>query len=212
MSDEKEIKERILDKAEQLFLQFGYAKVTMEEIASGLGMSKKTLYKFFPSKENLVRELTNNRICQNEEFINQIWAEEGLDFVGKLKRMMDFIGKQLVKTKGPLYEDIHKSMPDLWNEIHDVRKMKGLEKAERLFSSGVAHGVFRNDIQKDIIILMFTNTVQSIINPETLSQLPYSGNQALEAIFKVLFEGIFTEEGREKYISYNNILNNPGDN
>ncbi|MHB8337094.1 MAG: TetR/AcrR family transcriptional regulator [Ignavibacteriaceae bacterium] len=204
MSEEKEIKERIFDKAEQMFFQYGYAKVTMEEIASGLGISKKTLYKFFPSKENIIRELTNNRICNNEEQINQIWAEEGIDFVVKLKKMMDFIGKQSSKIKGQLSEDLQKNMPDLWNEIHNSQKMNGLEKASELLDKGVENGVFRNDIGKEIILLMFSNAVQGIINPETLSQLPYSSSQAIETIFKVLFEGIFTEEGRSKYISYKN--------
>ncbi|MHB8579096.1 MAG: TetR/AcrR family transcriptional regulator [Ignavibacteriaceae bacterium] len=204
MSDEKEIKERIFDKAEQMFFQHGYAKVTMEEIASGLGISKKTLYKFFPSKEHIIRELTNNRICNNQEQINQIWAEEGIDFVVKLKKMMDFIGKQSSKIKGQLSEDLQKNMPDLWNEIHNSQKMNGLEKASELLDKGVENGVFRNDIGKEIILLMFSNAVQGIINPETLSQLPYSSSQAIETIFKVLFEGIFTEEGRSKYISYKN--------
>ncbi len=207
MLDDKEIKERIFDKAEQMFLQFGYAKVTMEEIASGLGISKKTLYKFFPGKENIVRELTNNRICHNEEQIDQIWAEKDSDFVGKLKKMLDFFGKESFKVKGPLFDDLHKNMPDLWNEIHDFNRMRGLQKARDLFEMGVANGVFRNDIVKDIIILMFMNSVQGIINPDTLSQLPYSSNQAFESIFKVLFEGIFTEEGRAKYISYKNYDN-----
>ncbi len=202
MLDEREMKEKILEKAEQMFLQFGYAKVTMEEIAAGLGMSKKTLYKFFSSKENLVRELTNNRICSSEEQINKIWAEENLDFVGKLKKMLDFIGKETSKSTGPLFEDLKKNIPDLWNEIHDYKRMRSLQKAENLFNSGVENGVFRNDIGKDIVLLMFTNAVQGIINPEILSQLPYSVNQAIEAVFKILFEGILTEEGRSKYISY----------
>ncbi|MHB1688266.1 MAG: TetR/AcrR family transcriptional regulator [Ignavibacteriaceae bacterium] len=204
MPEEKEMKERILDKAEKMFLQFGYAKVTMEEIASGLGISKKTLYKFFSSKENLVRELTNNRICNSEKQINKIWAEEGLDFVGKLKKMLDFIGKESSKSTGPLFEDIQKNIPDLWNIIREYKKMRNLKKAEDIFISGVENRVFRNDIGKDIILLMFTSAVQGIVNPETLSQLPYSENQAVEAIFKILFEGILTEEGRTKYISYKN--------
>ncbi|MCL5029961.1 MAG: TetR/AcrR family transcriptional regulator [Bacteroidetes bacterium] len=202
MPEDKELKDRILAKAEEMFLQFGYSKVTMEEIASGLGMSKKTLYKYFPSKESLIRELLYNRRCEEEEQINSIWAEEGLDFVGKLKKMMDFIGRRSTKIRGPLFEDLQKNIPDIWNEIHDIKKMKGLEKATKLFNAGVETGIFRNDIERDIIILIYSNAVQGIINPETLSQLPISGNQAIEMIFKVLFEGILTEEGRAKYISY----------
>ncbi len=209
MPEEKELKDRILKKSEEMFLQFGYSKVTMEEIATGLGMSKKTLYKYFPSKESLIRELLSNRQCEAEEQINLIWTEAGLDFVGKLKKMMDFIGRRSTKIRGPLFEDLQKNFVDIWNEIHDIKKMKGLEKAAKLFNAGIETGIFRNDIERDIVILIYSNAIQGIINPETLSQLPFSGNQAIEMIFKVLFEGILTEEGRAKYLSHDLKKNKP---
>lgn len=202
MSEDNEIKERIYTAAEQMFLHYGFAKVTMDEIASSLGMSKKTLYKFFSGKENLVRELINSRQCETENYINQIWGNPELDFVGKLKKMMDFLGTQSSKIKGPLFDDLRKSMPELWNELHDFKKMKGLQKATELFDKGVENGVFRKDIGRDLVILIYTSAIQTIINPETLAQLPFSTSQAIETVFKVIFEGIFTEEGRTKYISY----------
>ena len=94
MHEEKEIKERILKQAEQLFLQFGYSKVTMDEIAANLGMSKKTLYKFFPSKEELVREIIYKMRCGVKDYIDDLLANNEMDFVEKLKRLMNLIGSQ----------------------------------------------------------------------------------------------------------------------
>jgi len=45
------------------------------------------------------------------------------------------------------------------------------------------------------------NAIQGIFNSDVLSQLPYTANQVFESIIKVLMEGIFTEEGRNKYLS-----------
>jgi hypothetical protein len=72
-----------------------------------------------------------------------------------------------------------------------------------LFELGVKNGAFRSDIGQDMVILMFTIVTEGILNPEVLSQIPFTGAQAMETIFKVIFEGIFTEEGRAKYISIN---------
>jgi AcrR family transcriptional regulator len=203
MHEDKEIKERILTKAEEMFLHFGYSKVKMEEIAAGMGISKKTLYKFFPSKENLIREIVLNRQCTVESHINNIWRDETIDFVAKLKIMMDYLGQQSSRVKGPLMDDMRKCIPDVWNEIHDFKKIRSLEKARGLFELGVENGAFRKDIGQDIIILMFSLATEGILDPEVLSQIPYTGPQVVETIFKVLFEGIFTEEGRAKYISIN---------
>jgi hypothetical protein len=203
MHEDKEIKERILTKAEEIFLQFGFSKVKMEEVAAGLGISKKTLYKFFPSKENLIREIILSRQCVVENYINKIWEDENLDFVAKLKSMMDYLSQQSSRVRGPLMDDIRKCIPDVWNEIHDFKKIKSLEKAKGLFELGVKNGAFRSDIGQDIVILMFTVVAEAILNPEVLSQIPFTGEQAIETILKVIFEGILTEEGRAKYISIN---------
>jgi AcrR family transcriptional regulator len=49
-----EPKERILIKAEELFMQFGIRSVSMDDIANNLGMSKKTLYQYYADKDELV--------------------------------------------------------------------------------------------------------------------------------------------------------------
>ena len=203
MHEDKEVKERIILKAEEMFLQFGYSKVKMEEVAAGLGISKKTVYKFFPSKENLIKEIVLSRQCEVENYINNIWEDKNLDFVAKLRNMMDYLSKQSSRIRGPLMDDIHKCIPEIWNEIHDFKRIKSLKKAKDVFELGVKNGAFRDDIGQDIAILMFTFATEGILNPEILSQLPLTGAQALETIFKIIFEGIFSEEGRAKYISIN---------
>ena len=208
MHEDREIKERIITKAEEMFLQFGYSKVKMEEVAAGLGISKKTLYKFFPSKENLIREIVLSRQCVVENYINNIWEDKSLDFVAKLRNMMDYLSQQSSRVRGPLMDDIRKCIPEVWNEIHDFKRIKSLEKAKELFELGVKDGAFRSDIGQDIVILMFTFATEGILNPEVLSQIPFTGPQAMETIFKVIFEGIFTEEGRAKYISIDKVENN----
>ncbi|HED05078.1 MAG TPA: TetR/AcrR family transcriptional regulator, partial [Ignavibacteria bacterium] len=200
--NEKEIKDRILAKSEVMFLQFGYSKVTMEEIAANLGISKKTLYKFFPSKEGLVHYIIENMKCGVDEYIDELWNDSSLDFVKRLKKLMDFFAKQSSKLQGPLLNDLQKSIPGIWKEINEFRKKSTLKKMTLLINEGIEKGIFRKDINQQIILLMYLNTIQGIINPETLSQLPLSGDQAFEIIIKIMFEGIFTEEGREKYISY----------
>ena len=202
MYEDKEIKERILAKSEEMFTQFGYSKVKMEEIAAGLGISKKTLYKFFPSKESLVREMLDSRRCDVENHISELWSETDLDFVGKLKKLMDYIGKQTSKFNGPLLQDLQKNIPEIFAEIHKFRKEKSWKKVSDLIEEGIEKGIFRKDINQPLAMLMYFNSINSVINPESLSQLPFTANQAFETIIKIMFEGILTEEGRAKYLSH----------
>jgi AcrR family transcriptional regulator len=204
MHEEKEVKERIVRQAEQLFLQFGYSKVTMDEIAASIGMSKKTLYKFFSGKEALVKEMISTMKCSVDDYIDSIWNNEAMNFMDKLKTVMNFIGKQTTKLHGPLLEDLHKNVPEVWKEIHDFRKANSVMRFTAFINEGMEKRVFRKDIDRQLIVLFYLHAIQGMINPETLSQLSYSANQVFDAIIRIVFEGILTEEGRQEYLSYNN--------
>ena len=54
------MKKTILHKAGEIFLRLGFKSVTMDDIANELGMSKKTIYKFFPSKDDLVMAIAKH--------------------------------------------------------------------------------------------------------------------------------------------------------
>jgi AcrR family transcriptional regulator len=51
------VKTRILESAHRVFSQKGYREATMDEIAEGVGLSKPALYRYYPSKEELFREI-----------------------------------------------------------------------------------------------------------------------------------------------------------
>ena len=108
MADELDIKDRILTRAEEMFLRFGYSKVTMDEIAANLGMSKKTLYKFFPSKEELVREIIYKMRCGVKDYIDDLLANDEMDFVEKIN---EFNWKPIVKIAGSSFRRFTQEYP-----------------------------------------------------------------------------------------------------
>lgn len=195
-----EIKDRILKKAEEMFTQFGFSRVTMEEIAADLGMSKKTLYKFFPGKEQLLKEMVSTRKCELEDYVLKLWSNNELSFLEKLKILMNYISQNNSAFRGPLAHDLQKNFPSIWNEITESRRTHSLEKFSLLIKEGIEKGVFRNDIDQQILFLIFMSSLQGALNPEALVNLPVSGSQVFDAIVKVFLEGIFTEEGRNTFM------------
>ena len=199
--EENEIKERILHQAGEMFLQFGFSRVTMEEIAAELGMSKKTIYRFFPGKEQLLKEMVTGMRCKVEDYVQELCANTEMPFIEKLKNLMNYIGTQSITLRGPLGHDIQKNFPQLWEEINESRRTHSLQKFNLLINEGMEKGIFRKDIDQQIIVLLYMNAIQGILNPEVLAQLPYTANQVFESSIRVFMEGIFTEEGRNKYLS-----------
>lgn len=197
-----EIKERIFIKAEEIFFQYGYTRVRMDEIAEGLGISKKTLYKYFDSKEDLLRAIVETLKIRIKTNCDIICDDNKIDFIEKLKKLMNYIARQSSKLRGPLPQDLQKNFPEIWISIDEYRKKEAFTKFSELINEGVRKGAFRSDIDQQIIVLMYVNAISGVLTPEILAQLPFTGDQVFETIIKIMFEGIFTDEGREKYISY----------
>ena len=202
MAETSEIKERILIRAEEMFLKYGYSKVTMNKIASDLVMSKKTLYTYFTSKEDLVREILYKMRCAAADSIEVILSNNEMDIIEKLGEILKLIRMLSLKFEGPLLEDLFKYIPELWQQMNQFRNENLRRKFTQLINTGVEKGIFRKDIDYRLIVLIYSNTIKSIINYEILSQIPFSNEQVFESAAQIIFNGIFTEEGRIMY-NYN---------
>ena len=202
MAETSEIKGKILTRAEEMFLKYGYSKVTMNKIASDLVMSKKTLYKYFTSKEELVREIIYKMRCAASDSIEVILSNNEMDIIKKLGEILKLIRMLSLKFEGPLLEDLYKYIPELWQQMNQFRNENLRRKFTQLINIGVEKGIFRKDIDNRLIVLIYSNTIKSIINYEILSQITFSNEQVFESAAKIIFNGIFTEEGRIMY-NYN---------
>ncbi|MBI4428171.1 MAG: TetR/AcrR family transcriptional regulator [Ignavibacteriales bacterium] len=199
MSD-LEIKKRILDTAGEYFYRFGVSKVTMEELADKLGMSKKTLYKYFESKDHLLRALIDSIKQDLEQRSQKILADDSIDFIEKLKQTMSCVAMQYSKIGKPLLEDLQRNAPEIWKQIEELRRERIANGFGKMLSEGRRRGIFRNDIDEQLVLMIYSNIIQNIINPDVLVQVPFSASQVFDAVIKIYYEGIMTEEGRAQFL------------
>src|SRR5205823_1985521 len=62
-----EAKDRILQKAHELFMRYGIRSVSMDDMAAQLGMSKKTLYQYYSDKEELIDAVVTALLAGNQK-------------------------------------------------------------------------------------------------------------------------------------------------
>jgi len=201
MNNENEIRSRILTQSRELFYKFGYSKITMEEIASGMGISKKTLYKHFSNKEHLLKEIVHETKCEIESYVDKLIKDRKTEFITKLKSFMEFVVAHFSRLSNPLVQDLVKNQPAVWKDIQEFRKKNAYDCFSKLIMQGIENGIFRKDIHCDVVALIYFSAVNNMLNAEVLSQLPFTADQAYNIIVSILFEGIFTTEGRKKYKS-----------
>ena len=81
-------KEKILISARQLFTDYGYKKVSMDEIASSAGFTKKTVYSYFKDKDTLLRSLVEEELFSMKSIIDNYSSDSSLDVFGFLNKTM----------------------------------------------------------------------------------------------------------------------------
>lgn len=194
MADEVDIKKRILDEARQLLFKYGYSKITMDDLTSSIGISKKTLYKHFRSKEDLFKASIMMLMQEIMGNITDIIHNPETEYLEKLKQLIMFIGTFAAKIGTLPFQDLQKEVPHLFSEFDAAREKFILVNFRDFFQEGIQKGIIRNDVNMEIILLIFVNAIRGVINPKTLSELPFTVKDAFNGIIKVIYNGILTED------------------
>ncbi len=198
MASAVEVRNRILEVAREQFFSLGFTKVTMDEIAHELGMSKRTLYQHFPGKKDLLRKALLNKAQQISEGLGKIIDGDQAHFGRKLEQALTFVATEMPHLSPIFLRDIQRHAPDVWQELDQRRQETIRTRFGKLIKEGIKAGFLRKDIEAELLVLLFSTLVQNVMNPQTLSRLPLSAPQACAVISGVLFEGILTDKGRAR--------------
>jgi AcrR family transcriptional regulator len=192
-----ELHARIVEAARELFLEHGYSKVSATEIAQAIGISKKTLYREFETKEDILRAVILPKLKESAKQIDSILADRAMPFLDKLKAVMSMIGFQHQRASPVLVRDVFIHAPDVWREIHEVKQAR-FRKFGTLIEEGIERGVFRSDVPAEVILRSYTAAVENLMVPQTLGELPCTAQVAFQSLIKILFEGILETDAGKK--------------
>lgn len=195
MTEARETHARILEKAEQLMLERGYSRVTMDELASSLRMSKKTLYRFFSSKEMLGEAVLSSSFARLGQEQAAILQDTRLDFSEKLRRFVQLLTGRYGRAATVL-RDIQREAPSLWQRLLELRREAVQLRFGALLSEGVRAGAFRPDVEPRLVIRVLLTVVDQMMRPEVLEELEMSPPEVFSGILGVVLEGIHTRPER----------------
>jgi AcrR family transcriptional regulator len=196
---DEEVRQRILKEARSLFFRFGFSRVTMDEAAEALGMSKKTLYRHFPSKEDLLEATTVDHLEECDAEMKAICERRDLSPLERLKLTMSYCSSIFSAMSESLVHDLQRNAPDIWRRVEERRQNSIATDFGALIKEGRQKGQFRKDVDERLFILIYSHVVRDILNPETLSSLPFKPSVVYDAICKTLFEGLLTDKARAEY-------------
>lgn len=188
-------KERILVRADERFLKEGFARVSVDDLTSELAMSKKTFYKAFRSKEDLVEQIIMRALGEIALSLEKVMTSDGA-FPDKIRGFMSIIPRVARRVESPLAQDIQRHLPAVWSKVEEFRGRRMATYLTRVFEQGQAEGYIRSDVPIRLLVLCVIGAVQSIIRPLVLAEESFSAREAVAGIFSLFLRGSLTESGR----------------
>jgi AcrR family transcriptional regulator len=162
------MKEKIIAKANSLFLKLGFKSVTMDDIASEMCMSKKTIYKYFCNKEVLIEESTDVMHKEVYQIINSIIAQNhnAIQENFEIRKMF----KEMFKTSdtSPLYQ-LKKYYPEIYEKLMAREINNCTMYFKQNIEKGIAQGLYRKNLNIDIYVNFYYTLIFSI-NGNTISE------------------------------------------
>lgn len=190
ISNRVELRDRIIVKATEAFTSHGIKSITMDDIATSLGISKRTLYEVFEDKETLLREVILKNQKDKNEFLENLLAES----TNVLEVILVCFQKTIEvfhQTNKHFFEDL-KKYPRIFNMVKKNRD-KDSESTVAFFKSGVEQGIFRDDVNFAIVNLLVREQFDLLMNTDICNEYPFL--EVYESIMFTFLRGIATEKG-----------------
>ena len=191
-NDKPELRERIISAAAKLFQEHGIKQVRMDDVASGLGISKKTLYAVFADKEAILLEvvkLTSAALCQGlrEDLVKSANVVEQIFCL--YRRIIEHS-----REVNPLFftELIRYAEVEAYFERMHAEHANYIKE---WLQAGVRQGLLRDDINYDVFLQQDGFQIDKLLtNPSVRN---YPAEVIYNSVVLVLLRGLATEEGLE---------------
>ncbi len=162
------MKEKIIQKASEMFLKLGFKSVTMDDIAGQMCISKKTIYKYFGNKELLIDEATTSVHNHLHSLMNEIIARNLNAIAENFAIRLMFTNMFKSTETSPLYQ-LKKHYPEIYTTV----VQREILECKRCFSQniekGITQGLYRLEIDIEASVLFYYSLIFSI-NENTPSE------------------------------------------
>lgn len=189
--------EKIVNYSTKEFLKNGFYKTTMDQLAKGMKISKKTIYKYFPSKSMLLGKVVQKfqkKIIDELDLI----IESDKSIIEKIKDLGTFFAHFSVIENKKILNDFLNHEPKLWEKVDRLRTTIMENFWEKLIVEGKKEGLIIDKSNK-VIMAVILSSIRGVINPEFLTKNNISINDAFEQTFSIIINGILSEKGRMEF-------------
>jgi AcrR family transcriptional regulator len=190
--DEKKLE--IMERASAVYMKYGIKSVTMDDLSRELAMSKKTIYKYFNDKNELVKSIIEFKVEMDKALcINcQQQSENAIDdLINVSKLVIEHVGN----INPTVFFDLQKHYKDAWKvmENHKWEFISSMIKEN--INRGIKEKIYRDDLNVEVISRLYVGCTDLLMNGEIFPWPEFQFEQLFSEFIQFQIHGMANEDG-----------------
>jgi AcrR family transcriptional regulator len=188
----------IIEGAYKILTENGLRNVSMDDVSRMLGISKKTLYQYVDNKVDLVKKIG---IYIRQTIKNRMEELEKMDLnaIDILLEMSKIAGTRHLRINPVIAFELRKFYPQVYEEYICSKAELIIENVKKNIDQGIKEGLYRQDLNKDIIAHLYFKKIEDFHNPELTDLKDFSYESVFEVMFENHIRGIANQTGIEYF-------------
>lgn len=189
-----DIKQRIIEKAGDLFFQVGIKNVSMDELASALGISKRTIYENFKDKEDILLSLIL-KLRDERDAVFQTFLKKDYNVMEVFIKVIE-LQKTMPVCDVRFYQDIYKYYPKVTRFMQENVERNNVF-LRGFLQKGIDQGYIREDLNVNVAAFLVEESTNVYIRASYLEKPPFSFSDLFYTMMINFVRGISTGKGIE---------------
>ena len=206
MQDDYKIE--LLQKIGEVFMKYGVRSVNMDDIAKHLSISKKTLYKYFKDKNEIVQTVMVGS-CEVEKCVLNGFCSDANNAVEEMVMISQFVNEKLQNLNPSVMFDLQKYYPETYQTFFNHKNVFIMEGIKLNIERGIKEGLYRDNINPYIIAQVYISKMDVLWDTEIFPSSIYSFAEVHTEMIRYHLRGIVSEKG---LVSLKEILKNDSKN
>lgn len=188
----------ILERASAVYMKNGIRSVTMDDLARELGISKKTIYKYFKDKDDLVLSIIELKVEMDKALcINSTQQSENSidDLINLSKLIIENIGN----INPNVFYDMKKYHPEAWGLMSKHKWEFVLSMIRDNINRGIKEGIYRKDLKVEIIARLYVGTTEMIMSGEVFLWPEFKFENVFREMIQFQIKGMANEKGMQYF-------------
>lgn len=199
-----EPQEKIQKTALELFFKYGIKRVTMDDIAKELGMSKKTIYQFYKEKDDLVNQLTEVELLKETHKFEEI-KNQSTDPIHEIVLISNKMREMMQHINPVFFLDLQKFYPTAFMQFQKFKENCAMNDILRNIKEGKAAGVYREDLDEEFVARYRLAQIDMLMFGNYFSFDRISFIKSHELVLDMFVYGICTVKGHKLINNYKKI-------